>query len=63
MTTSFNFNMLRLEAPRDLLQITDGTVTPEQIIEMANQTTWVQTMVRQQRQAENDLKQLPDLCV
>jgi len=63
MTTSFNFNMLWLEAPRDLLQITDGTVTPEQIIEMANQTTWVQTMVRRQRQAENDLKQLPDLCV
>ena len=29
MTTSSDFNMLRLEAPRDLLQITSGTPSPE----------------------------------
>jgi len=36
--------MLRLEAPRDLLQITDGTPAPEQVIELANPTVWVRTM-------------------
>ena len=32
MTTSLDFNMLRLEAPRDLLQITDETPRPEQVV-------------------------------
>jgi len=62
MTTSLDFNMLWLEAPRDLLQITDGTSGPEQAVEMANPAVWVRTMVRQQRQAENDLRQLTELC-
>jgi len=54
--------MLRLEAPQDLLQITDGTPAPEQAIELANPAVWVRTIVRQQRQAENDLRQLTELC-
>jgi len=33
--------MLRLEAPRDLLQITDGTAPPEQALELANPAVWV----------------------
>jgi len=36
MLTSSDFNMLHLEAPQDLLQITDGTPAPEQAIELAN---------------------------
>jgi len=47
---------------RHLLQITDGTPPPEQAIELANPAIWVQTMARQQKQAENDLKQLTELC-
>jgi len=39
--TSSDFNMLRLEAPRDLLQITDGTALPEQALELANPAVWV----------------------
>jgi len=62
MSTSSDFNMLRLEDPRDLLQITDGTPVPEQAIELANPMVWVRTMARQQRQAENDLRQLTKLC-
>jgi len=54
--------MLRLEAPQDLLQITDGTPAPEQAIDVANPAVWVWTMARQQRQAENDLRQLTELC-
>jgi len=46
MTTSSDFNMLCLEAPRDLLQITDGTPTPEQAVEINNPVVWVRTMVR-----------------
>jgi len=62
MTTSSDFNMLRLEAPRDLLQITDGTPRPEQAVEIANPAVWVRTLVHQQQQAENDLQQLTELC-
>jgi len=62
MTTSSDFNMLRLEAPCDLLQITDATPGPEQAVEIANPTVWVRTLVRQQRQTESDLQQLTELC-
>jgi len=62
MSTSSDFNMLRLEAPRDLLQISDGTPAPEQAIELANPAAWVRAMARQQRQDETDLRQLTELC-
>jgi len=62
MTTSSDFNMLQLEAPRDLLQITDGTPRPEQAVEIANRAVWVRTLVRQQQQAEIDLQRLMELC-
>ena len=62
MTTSSDFNMLRLEAPRDLLQITDIASGPEPAVEIANPAVWVRTLVRQQRQAERDLKWLTELC-
>jgi len=48
MTTSSDFNMLRLEAPSDLLQITDGMRRPEQTVEIANPAVWVRTLVHQQ---------------
>jgi len=60
--TSSDFNMLRLEAPRDLLQITSGTPSPEQSVELANPAVWVRTLVHQQRQAESDLRRLTELC-
>jgi len=62
MSTTSDFNMLRLEAPRNLLQITDGIPGPEQTVEIANPAVWVRALVRQQRQAENDLQQLTELC-
>jgi len=61
MTTSSDFNMLRLEASCDLLQITDGTPRPEQAVEIANPTVWVRTLVHQQRQAESNLQRLTEL--
>jgi len=54
--------MLRLEAPSDLLQITDGTPRPEQAVEIANPAVWVRTLVHQQQQAKNDLQRLMELC-
>jgi len=62
MTTSSDFNMLRLEAPHDLLQITDGSPRPEQAVETANPAVWVRTLVRQQQQADSDLQWLTELC-
>jgi len=47
--------MLRLEACWDLLKISDRSLAPEQAVELANDTFWVLTMARQQRQAEKDL--------
>jgi len=41
MSTSSDFNMLRLKAPRDLLQMTDGMAPPEQALELVNPTVWV----------------------
>jgi len=38
--------MFPLEAPRDLLQITDGTPRPKQAVERANPAVWVRTLVR-----------------
>jgi len=60
--TSSDFNMLRLEAPRDLLQITSGAPRPEQSVELANPAVWVRTLVHQQQQAESDLQRLTELC-
>jgi len=62
MTTSSDFNMLQLEAPRDLLQITDATPRPEQAVEITNPAVWIRTLVHQQQQAESDLKRLTELC-
>ena len=62
MSVSSDFNMLRLEAPRDVLQITEGTGPVEEAVEVVNPATWVRTLVWQQRQAEADYKQLMELC-
>jgi len=59
---STDFNMLRLEAPRDVLQITDGTEQAEQTLEVANPATWLRALAKQQKQAEQDLGQLVHLC-
>jgi len=62
MSTTSDFNMLRLEAPRDVLQITDGTAPSGEAVEISNPAVWVRTMVRHQQQAERDLGQLAELC-
>jgi len=59
---STDFNMLRLEAPRDVLQITDGTEPAEEALEIVNPATWLRALVKQQKQAEQDLAQLIHLC-
>jgi len=59
---STDFNMLRLEAPRDVLQITDGTEQAEETLEVANPATWLRALAKQQKQAEQDLGQLVYLC-
>jgi len=60
--TSTDFNMLRLEAPHDILQITDGTAPAEEALEISNPATWLRALVKQQKQAEKDLTQLVRLC-
>ena len=62
MSTTSDFNMLRLEAHRNLLQITKGANTEEEVLELRNPTSWVRTLVRWQEQAERDLQQLVELC-
>jgi len=59
---STDFNMLRLEAPRNVLQITDGTEQTEETLEVANPATWLRALAKQQKQAEQDLAQLVQLC-
>jgi len=62
MTTSSDFNILRLKARRDLLLITDGTPRLEQAVEIANPAVWVRTLVHQQQHAKSDLQRLMELC-
>jgi len=52
--------MLRLEAPQDMLQINNNKQT--QTVEIANQVDWMRAIVNQQRQAEQDLCQLMEVC-
>jgi len=61
MLISTDFNMLHLEAPCNLLQITDGTRSMEHV-EIASPATWVRCQVRHQTQAERDLRQLYEVC-
>jgi len=59
---STDFNMLRLEAPRDVLQITDGMAPEEEALQIPNPATWLRALVKQQKQAEKDWTQLVRLC-
>jgi len=59
---STDFNMLCLEAPRNVLQITDGTEQAEETLEVANPATWLRALAKLQKQAEQDLAQLVHLC-
>jgi len=61
MTTYLDFNMLQLEAPHNLLQITNRTPRPEQAVEIGNPTVSVRILVHQQQQAKNDLQLLTEL--
>ena len=45
---STDFNMLRLEAPRDVLQINDGTEQAEETLEVTNPATWLRALAKQQ---------------
>jgi len=60
MTTSSDFNMLRLEAPQDMLQIKKDEET--QTVEIANPVDWIRAIVNQQHQAEQDIRQLMEVC-
>ena len=54
--------MLRLEARKDILQITDGTSQAEGAVEITNPASWVRALVKQQKQVEADYRQLTELC-
>jgi len=43
---STDFNMLHLEAPRNVLQITDGTEQTEETLEVANPATWLRALAK-----------------
>jgi len=53
--------MLCLEAPRNTQQITDGSESKDEVVEIENPTGWVRSLVHQQEQAEADLQQLWEL--
>jgi len=60
MSTS-DFNLLRLEALRNLLQITEGQ-DAEEGLEISNPAGWVRAIIHRQGQAESDMRHLLDLC-
>jgi len=62
MSTTSDYNMLRLEAPRGLLQITNKEESQEEALEITNPVGWMWAMANHQQQAELDLRQLLDVC-
>jgi len=62
MSTTSDYNMLRLEAPRGLLQITNDEETEVETLEIANPVGWIRVITNHQQQAEPDLCQLMDVC-
>ena len=62
MSTTSDFNMLRLEAPRGLLQITNDEEPSAEALEIANPLEWMRALANHQQQAEQDLRQLVEAC-
>jgi len=62
MSITSDFNMLRLEAPCNLLQITQDKESTQASLEVSNPAGWMRTMASHQEQAEQDLCQLLDPC-
>jgi hypothetical protein len=62
MSASSNVDMLRLEYPSTQLQITDGTSPSQPVLEITRPASWVQTIVHQHEQAQQDLRQLYEAC-
>jgi len=54
--------MLRLEAPWGLLQTTNDEEPQEETLEITNPVGWMRAMANHQQQAEQDLRQLMDIC-
>jgi len=52
MSSTSDYNMLRLEAPRGLLQITNDEETMEEALEIVNPVRWMWAMANHQQQAE-----------
>jgi hypothetical protein len=59
--SSTDFNMLWLEAPRAIPQITSGK-EPTAHVEIASPASWRRCLVRHQAQAERDLRQQYETC-
>jgi len=62
MLSLSDYNMLLLEAPQDLLQITNDEETMEETLEITNPVGSMRAMANHQQQVEQDLHQLLDLC-
>ena len=62
MSTASDFNMLRLEAPRDISTIASGSEPTEETIEIAKPASWLRSLAHQQEQAAQDLRQLYEAC-
>ena len=62
MSASSDFNMLRLEAPWALLQITNDEEPEGEAMEVANPLGWMWAIANHQHQAEQDLRRLVEVC-
>jgi hypothetical protein len=60
--TSTGVVMLRLAYPSTRLQITDGSLPAQPIIEITRPASWVRTIAHQHEQAQQDLRQLYEAC-
>jgi len=49
MSTTSDYNMLRLEVPRRLLQITNDEEPAEQALEIANPVAWMRVIANHQQ--------------
>ena len=62
MSSASDASMLRLTAPRNALQITNGEESQEGVIEIPSAVSWVRSLTYQQQQAEEDLQFFYETC-
>ena len=60
--TESNVDMLRLEAPMNAVEIKKDKLHENTTVDLKNPPVWLRLLIARQRQAQQDLQQLYNMC-